>query len=34
VLMGILMLTALLVVAANLVADVIYAVVDPRVHRS
>jgi peptide/nickel transport system permease protein len=34
VLMGILMLTALLVVMANLVSDVVYAVVDPRVHHS
>jgi peptide/nickel transport system permease protein len=34
VLMGILMLSALLVVAGNLLADVVYAVIDPRVHRS
>ena len=34
VLMGLLMLTALLVVAGNLVADLIYAAVDPRVRLS
>jgi peptide/nickel transport system permease protein len=34
VLMGLLMLSALLVVAGNLLADVVYAVIDPRVHRS
>jgi peptide/nickel transport system permease protein len=34
VLMGILMLSALLVVAGNLLADVVYAVIDPRVQRS
>jgi peptide/nickel transport system permease protein len=34
VLMGILMLSALLVVVGNLLADVVYAVIDPRVHRS
>jgi peptide/nickel transport system permease protein len=34
VLMGILMLTALLVVIGNLLSDVVYAVVDPRVHHS
>ena len=34
VLMGILMLSALLVVSGNLLADVVYAVIDPRVHRS
>jgi peptide/nickel transport system permease protein len=34
VLMGILMLSALLVVTGNLLADVVYAVIDPRVHRS
>jgi peptide/nickel transport system permease protein len=34
VLMGILMLTAMLVVAGNLVADLLYAVIDPRVRHS
>jgi peptide/nickel transport system permease protein len=34
VLMGILMLSALMVVAGNLLADVVYAVIDPRVQRS
>lgn len=34
VLMGILMLSALLVVAGNLLADVVYVVIDPRVHRA
>jgi peptide/nickel transport system permease protein len=34
VLMGLLMLTALLVVIGNLVADLVYAVIDPRVRLS
>ena len=34
VLMGLLMLSALLVVAGNLLADVVYAIIDPRVHRA
>jgi peptide/nickel transport system permease protein len=31
ILMGVLMITAILVVLANLLADVAYAVVDPRI---
>ena len=31
VLMGILVITAVVVVAANLLADILYAVVDPRI---
>ena len=34
VLMGLLMLTALMVVVGNLVADLVYAAVDPRVRLS
>jgi peptide/nickel transport system permease protein len=34
VLMGILMFTAMLVVAGNLAADVLYAAIDPRIRRS
>jgi peptide/nickel transport system permease protein len=34
VLMGLLMLTAVLVVAGNLIADLVYAAVDPRVRLS
>ena len=31
ILMGILLITSLLVVLANLIADILYAVVDPRI---
>jgi peptide/nickel transport system permease protein len=34
VLMGLLMLTSLLVVVGNLVADAVYALIDPRVRLS